>query len=157
MEEPFSVRPATEDDLDTLVEIESRVHVAPWTRASFEAELSKPYAQVLLLTDDETDSKIAGYIVFWNLLDEAQILNVAVDLPFRGQGHAKSLVRQVVSIASKKGSKRMVLDVRKSNVGAIQLYQGLGFSIVHIRKNFYSNGEEAFQMALELAGERVDF
>jgi [ribosomal protein S18]-alanine N-acetyltransferase len=145
-----SLRPATEDDLDQLCEIESRNHKAPWGRSSFVDELLKPHSSVLLITDDETDSKIFGYIVYWNLLNDWQILNITVDLPYRGLGHAKRLLSKVISTAVTEGADRIQLDVRKSNLPAIQLYQKANFDITHIRKEFYSDGEDAYQMELRL-------
>jgi ribosomal-protein-alanine N-acetyltransferase len=152
-----SLRPATPDDLPALLQIERRVHVAPWTLEHFQAELEKPYAQVLVVTDDETDTVIAGYIVFWLMMDECQILNVAVDLPYRGLGYAKEMVRRAVSMAMKKNLKRTVLEVRKSNQSAVQLYQRLGFTITQVRRAFYSNGEDAYQMTLFTEEDGVRF
>jgi len=146
-ETEFSLRPATIEDLQQLVAIERQVHVAPWTEAHFAAELTKPYSYFYVLTDDETDSKIAGYIVCWMMFEDCQILNVAVDLPFRGLGMAKLMIRKAIALASVQGIKKVILEVRKSNMPAIQLYQGLGFTITHILKNFYGNGEDADQMA----------
>jgi ribosomal-protein-alanine N-acetyltransferase len=87
------------------------------------------------------------------MFDECQILNVVTDLPFRGLGLAKEMVRKAISETHRKDLKKLVLDVRKSNEAAIQLYQSLGFSISHVRKSFYSNGEDAYQMALGLGSE----
>ena len=148
----YSIRPATPDDLQQVFEIERRVHVAPWSLENFEAELKKPYAHFLVMTDDETDSTVTGYIVFWLMFNECQILNVAVDLPFRGLGLAKQMIRQTVGMALKKDIKKVLLEVRKSNLAAIQLYQRMHFVIIHVRKGFYSDGEDAYQMALYLEG-----
>ena len=153
----FSLRPATPDDLPGLFEIESRVHVAPWTLEHLQAELEKPYSQVLLLSDDETDEKIIGYVVYWTMLDDCQILNVVVDLPYRGLGHAQTMVREACKQAIKKGIKSANLEVRKTNIPAIQLYQKLGFSISAIRKGFYSNGEDAYFMTLPLEANGLEF
>jgi [ribosomal protein S18]-alanine N-acetyltransferase len=147
-----SLRPATPDDLPALLEVEKRVHKAPWSEAHFREELSKPYSQFLVLTDDETDTRVAGYIVFWLMFDECQILNIAVDIPFRGLGHGKELVRKAVSLAVKQGLKRILLEVRVSNTPAIQLYQALGFGICQVRRQFYSDGEDAYSMAIDLNG-----
>lgn len=155
--ESMSLRPATLEDLRQILEIESRVHVVPWSEDHFRAELGKPYSHLLVLTDDETDSKVAGYIVFWTLMEEVQVLNVAVDFPFRGLGLAKRMIRAAISLGLKAGAKRALLEVRKSNQAAIQLYQGLSFSITQIRKNFYSNGEDAYQMTLFLEGDSLRF
>jgi ribosomal-protein-alanine N-acetyltransferase len=153
MPEGQSLRPATPDDLPALLEIESQSHFSPWTRAHFEAEMAKPYARVLVLTDDETDTQVSGFIVSWLLLDEAQILNVAVRLSARGLGYGQFLVRQVVKEALAAGKRKVVLDVRKSNLPAIQLYQKVGFLISRVQKGFYaSNGEDAYAMELPLQG-----
>ena len=150
----FSLRPATADDLPELVRIEKAVHAsypeAQWGEAQFKGELEKPYSRVLLLTDDETDSQVAGYVVYWLLFDEAQILNIAVDLPHRGMGFGKKMIRQVVADAIHKNIRKVLLDVRKGNTPAIQLYQAMRFTIGQIRKGFYSNGEDAYTMALDL-------
>lgn len=146
----FSFRPGTLDDLPELARIEKAVHPSPWGEEQFKSELDKPYARVLLLTDDETDSQVAGYVVFWLMFDEAQILNIAVDLPHRGMGFAKKMIRQVVAEALKKDIRRLILDVRKGNTAAVSLYQAMRFTISQIRKGFYSNGEDAYTLVLDL-------
>ena len=97
--ETFTLRPIAEDDIKPFLEIEKRVHVSPWTEENFRLELSKPYSHFLVMTDDETDSKIAGYIIYWVLFEDCQILNIVVDLPFRGLGMAKKMVRQAAQDA----------------------------------------------------------
>jgi ribosomal-protein-alanine N-acetyltransferase len=157
MEGPSSLRPATADDLPSVLQIECKVQVAPWTEANFKAELEKPYSHFLVLTDDETDSKVVGYVVFWLMFDECQVLTIAVDFPYRGLGFAKQMLRTTVKEALKKNIRRVVLDVRKSNLSAIQLYQSLSFVITQVRKGFYSNGEDAYQMTLFLQEEGLQF
>lgn len=157
MQDEFSLRSATFDDLSSLVKIENQVHISPWSEENFQAELEKPYSHILLLSDDDTDQIIAGYIVYWLMMEECEILNLAVDLPFRGLGYAERLVRAVVSTSIKMSLKRLILDVRKSNLSAIHLYQKVGFRISHIRKGFYSNGEDAYQMSIDLSELHMSF
>jgi len=151
--ESFSLRPATTEDLSAVLQIETQVYPNPWTEEHFRLELTKPYSHFLVFTDDETDSIVAGYVVAWVMFDECQILNIATGLNYRGLGLAKQMIQKVVSIVAKKEIKKVVLDVRKSNGAAIQLYQQMNFNITHVRKEFYSNGEDAYQMTLRLAGE----
>lgn len=154
---PASLRPMTPDDLDPVVLLESRVHVAPWTRENFEGEWDKPYSESWVLTDDETDAEIFGYVVFWTLDDTIEILNLAVDLSYRGLGFAKKILHQVIRLAVRRGSVRVVLDVRKSNLPAVGLYQRAGFTIIQLRKVFYSNGEDAYHMELNVTGDAGEF
>lgn len=153
----YSIRPATPDDLDAVLAVEKRVHLAPWSRANFEGELAKPYSTTWLLTDDETDSKIYGYAVFWALDEAVEILNIAVDLEYRGLGFAKFIMQSIIKHGLKRGAKRLILDVRKSNLPAVGLYQRAGFAITQYRKGFYSNGEDAYHMTLELEGATLEF
>ena len=157
MDSVFSLRPATPDDLVRIIEIERQAMTSPWTEENFRLEMNKPYSSFLVLSDDETDTEIAGYIVFWMMFDECQILNIVVSLPYRGLGYAKLMVRKAVTLASNKGIQKVLLDVRKSNTAAIQLYQSMGFTIVHVRKAFYSDGEDAYQMALNQSEQTLDF
>jgi [ribosomal protein S18]-alanine N-acetyltransferase len=159
-----SIRPATPDDVSAVWEVEHRVYSSPhatlhspWTLEHFQTELTKPYSHFLVLTDDETDSRILAYIVFWMMFEECQILNVAVDMPYRGMGYGKLLVRKAVSLALQAGLKRILLEVRVSNTAAIQLYQALGFGICQVRRQFYADGEDAYSMVLELSGSVIDF
>lgn len=123
----------------------------------FRSELEKPYSRVWVLSDDETDQEIWAFAVFWMLFDEAQLLNVVVDLPYRGGGHAQRVIRQGVNDAIRAGLKRISLDVRTTNTAAIGLYQKLGFTVRHVRKSFYSNGEDSYLMALDLEGVALTF
>jgi ribosomal-protein-alanine N-acetyltransferase len=109
------------------------------------------------LTDDETDSKIYGYGVFWALDETLEILNLADDLEYRGLGFAKFIMQCIIREGLKRGAKRLILDVRKSNLPAVGLYQRAGFAITQYRKGFYSNGEDAYHMTLELEGARLEF
>lgn len=153
----FSLRPMTADDLPQVLAIENRVHAAPWDDIGFKAEWQKPYSVSWVLTDDETDAQVVAYVVFWTMAEAFEVLNVVVSLEHRGAGFAKKMLRQVATEAIRGGVKRLILDVRKSNLPAVALYQRCGFSITQVRKGFYSNGEDAYHMALELEGEKVDF
>jgi ribosomal-protein-alanine N-acetyltransferase len=149
----FSIRNATEDDLEAILKIEKLSYPPPaiaWSRDAFVVELDKPFAQFLVLTDDETDSVIGAYIVYWQLFDETHILNVAVSPDWRGLGFATRLIRHAINSAVQKEMKRVFLEVRKSNAAAAALYQKLGFFIDHIKPSFYENGEDAYFMVLYL-------
>ncbi|MFN3265192.1 MAG: hypothetical protein ACK42C_09885, partial [Aquificaceae bacterium] len=53
-------------------------------------------------------------------------------------------------------AKKFILDVRRSNLRAIRLYQSLGFKIIYERQGYYSDGESAFVMSLDLEEENGD-
>ena len=144
----LSLRPATSDDIEAVLRIEKSSYKFPWSPGNFLEELRQPQSHFLVYTDDETDSIVAGYIVFWDLKDETHILNVAVALDWRGLGMGKKLVSQAINHAYREKHKRVFLEVRTSNNGAIALYESMGFIKDHVKKSFYSDGEDAQFMML---------
>ena len=155
--EVFSFRSACVEDIQQILDIEARVHPCPWNEQHLKAEIEKPYSRFLVMTDDATDSVIAAYIVFWILEDTAQILNVAVDMAHRRQGLAKKMLQKAIQLIAKTSVKKVILEVRTSNIAAIQLYQAHRFDTRQIHKRFYSNGEDAYQMVLEVESNQFDF
>lgn len=150
--EKASIRPATEDDLEAVSAIENRVHAPThlkWTLENFSQELEKPYSRFWVMTDDETDSVIYGFLVGHQMGDSAEVLNVAVDLSCRGLGLGRFLLRSFLKAAMREGFKKAVLEVRKSNLPAIHLYQSSGFLTTQVRKGFYADGEDAYLMTVE--------
>jgi ribosomal-protein-alanine N-acetyltransferase len=146
----LSFRPATAEDLSIITTVENACYPKPWPLASFQEELSKPFSHFLVLTDDETDSQIFGYLVFWVMFDEIHLLNITVPFDHRGMGLGRRMLQHVVSVGIQKNCRRIFLEVRKSNAGAIALYQKQGFFVDHIKKAFYEDGEDAYFMVLYL-------
>lgn len=149
----MSIRRATPGDAEKIAQIETLIQKAPWSLGVIQTEIEFPQGQGLLITDDETDSIVMGYIFFRTHLEptgsRTEILNLGVDLPFRGLGLAKQLLHKALSLVTRQEPFSVFLNVRKSNNPAIQLYQNHGFSTSHIRKNFYSDGEDAYEMVFD--------
>lgn len=136
------------EDIKQVLEIEQRSFKDPWSRFAFESELLNPDSIFLKAV---LDHKMIGYIVVRKLVDEFHIMNVAVTPEKRKQGVAQSLLDHVLKNLS--SGKLLLLEVRKSNKEAIALYQKNGFSILHTRKGYYSDGEDAIVMTKELPEE----
>lgn len=149
MLEDHSLRPATLEDLESVVAVEERIQPRPWSRIDFQEELKKPHAHFHLCTDDETDEQILGYVVFLVFDRKAEVLNLGVDLPYRGMGLGKKILERAIHYSLRLGAEEVRLNVRKSNLAAIALYQGMNFLISHVRKRFYSDGEDAYEMILD--------
>ena len=91
-----------------------------------------------------------GYVVFYYVLDEGEIVRIAVDAACRRQGAAGQMLKELWRFCSEKEITRMMLDVRKSNKPAIYFYQSHGFVEDGIRKNYYENpSEDAILMSCE--------
>lgn len=146
---PVSARPAVEEDLEQIVPIEQRCYPEPWTENHFYQELHKPYSRVLVITDDDTDSIVLGYIVYWVQVEGVSLHNVAVDPKWRGLGLARRLLQLMINETVRDEIPKITLEVRESNVAAIALYKSVGFVPTHTRQKFYKNGEAAVVMTLK--------
>ncbi len=82
-----------------------------------------------------------------------QVHTIGVSLSHRIKGFAQKLLKQAVREGLQANCRQISLEVRKGNLPAIQLYQKLGFTITQVRKRFYSDGEDAYQMCLSLTGQ----
>ena len=147
---PLSIRPVSVDDFGALAALERAIQKTPWTESHFVEELAKPYSHTWVLTDDETDQILYGYIVFWEIDKTLQILNIGVAPEHQRGGLGTKLLRAAIGEGLRKGATRALLEVRKSNTSAITVYQRLGFAVDQIRKKFYSDDEDAYVFTLPL-------
>lgn len=118
----------------------------PWTAGQFAESLAHHQALALVVAGD-----LSGFLIYSRVLDEAELLNVAVSPAVQGRGHGALLIERF--IADNRGiALRLLLEVRASNQRAIDLYRRYGFTCQGLRKGYYpaSQGREnAWIMAYE--------
>ncbi len=85
---------------------------------------------------------LVAYISFYHVLDEMEILNIAVDPLFQRQGHGTYILGKALEKAKEMQLQRVVLDVRISNTAAIKLYEKFSFVQVGTRKKYYTDTME---------------
>ena len=122
-----------------IAELEKLCFSDPWSENSIASELENKLAFWLVATEGDC---VAGYIGSQTVMDETDMMNVAVHPEFRRKGIAEALVNDLVDNLKKKGSHCLTLEVRASNTSAIALYEKLGFSEIGRRKNYYRNPRE---------------
>lgn len=138
-------------DLDAVVEIEHEAFSHPWSKEDFEVELqSNPYAQYFVLEEDE---EIIAYLGIWLIYERAQITTIAVRKEFRGRAYSKKLMEFLTKLCLENQVEEISLEVRVSNLKAINLYYSFGFKEQGIRKDYYQdNHEDAYLMVSVLKG-----
>jgi [ribosomal protein S18]-alanine N-acetyltransferase len=142
-------------DLDLVDAIERESYRTPWSRSMFDAELRKPSSLALgAFTEDDA---LVGYAFVSRYVDAWHVMNVAVADAFRRRGIASALLGRLFEVTESDSRRGYTLEVRVSNVGAIQLYERLGFERRGIRRGYYTdNREDALIMWREPASsERV--
>ena len=128
-----------ESHVTPIAELEKLCFSDPWSENSIRYELTNPLSFWLVAVED---GRVAGYVGSQSVLDEADMMNIAVHPDFRRRGVAQSLVEGLIAELKEKDIRCLTLEVRASNDPAISLYQKLGFSQVGRRPNYYRNPKE---------------
>ena len=139
-----AIRRLTYADLPQVIAIERRAFPAPWSLAMFVLELSKPSGVCLAAVSED---QVCGYLVCSRYDVVWHIMNVAVDPRLQSQGAGSALLARLLEEVDEAGDPRFTLEVRRSNEGAIRLYERFGFRAAGLRRRYYhDNGEDALIM-----------
>ena len=122
--------------VSAVAELEKQFFSAPWDEASVRSELTNKLALWLVALGGET---VVGYVGSQTVLQEADMMNIAVAESHRRRGIARMLVEELIRQLD---AYQLTLEVRASNAPAIALYESLGFRQVGLRKNYYRNPKE---------------
>ncbi|MDF2567616.1 MAG: rimI [Oscillospiraceae bacterium] len=136
----IKIVPMAHCHIDEIVQIEQETFSdEPWAFESFEAELQNRFSMNLIAQKGED---VVGYLMTSCVFEDAHINNLAVKISERKKGIAHMLVAYFTEQAVANGAKQITLEVRKSNLSAICLYQKHGFEPISHRKNFYKDPVE---------------
>ena len=139
----LEIRRLTYADLPQIIAIERRAFPTPWSLAMFVLELSKPAGVCLTAL---RDGGMLGYLICSRYDTVWHIMNVAVDPGRRREGIGTALLSDLLRRIDGHGA-RFTLEVRESNIGAIELYKRFGFAPAGRRRRYYQdNGEDAVVM-----------
>lgn len=97
----------------------------------------------------EKDGKVIACSAINFSIDDADLVNILVAHEYRKQGIADSLMSKMLSDCMEIELKTLFLEVRESNMPAINLYQKYGFTQVGKRPKYYRDGETALVMKKE--------
>ena len=136
------IRRLTYADLPQVVAIERRAFTTPWSLAMFVLELSKPSGVCLAAV---VETELAGYLVCSRYDTVWHVMNIAVDPDRRRRGIATALISALLERIG--DDAQVTLEVRRSNTGALALYERFGFRSAGLRPRYYAdNGEDAVIM-----------
>lgn len=158
----FSIRRMQVEDFPNILPIENRVQSHPWKESHFTNCLQIGNETFVVVTgeNDSAGKQRAEVIVAFAVVSvgggEAELLNIAVAPEYQRRGIARYLLESIVA-AIKSRADNLFLEVRRSNLAAIELYENLQFNQVGERRNYYpannpkaGNREDALIYALTL-------
>ena len=128
-----------ESHVAQIAELEKICFSDPWSENSVASELNNPLSVWLVA---EENGIVCGYVGSHPVLDETDMMNIAVHPDFRRKGIAAALIAELVRLLKERGSRILRLEVRESNAPAISLYETMGFTQLGFRKNYYRNPKE---------------
>ena len=125
-----------ESHVSAVAELERQNFSEPWPEIAVRSELTNKLALWLVAVEDGV---VAGYVGSQTVLQEADMMNIAVADTHRRRGIARMLVEALIRQLD---AYQLTLEVRASNAPAIALYEKLGFTQVGLRKNYYHKPKE---------------
>lgn len=135
----LEIRPMVYEDAAAVHEIDKACFTDAWNLASFQDIFKFKDNYYLLALWNGAIIGFAGILV---VIDEADLINIAVLPDFQGKGVGKQLLKKIMELAKEKGVKAMTLEVRESNIKARKLYESFGFTEIFVRKQYYSSPVE---------------
>lgn len=129
-------------DVEAVAKIERSVQSHPWTLKQFQDAVTAYQSTVI-----EVQGQVAGFCILQPVLDEANLLLMAIDPVQQGQGLGYQLLEASVAML-KNNPVQIFLEVRESNLAAIKLYEKSGFHQIDLRKNYYPNANGSREHAI---------
>ena len=135
----MEIRKMTAREVPQVAELEKLCFAMPWSEKSVAGELDNPLALWLVAMEGD---RLAGYVGSQTVMDETDMMNLAVATQFRRQGVGEALVNALTASLKELGSRCLTLEVRDSNEAARALYGKLGFTEIGRRRGYYRDPRE---------------
>lgn len=136
------IRLMRDSDLENVAAIERLVQTHPWNKQQFQESLASYQCTVY-----EQANQVVGFCILQPVLDEANLLLMAIHPSQQGKGLGYKLLDQSIQ-QLKNNPIQIFLEVRESNTAAIRLYEKTGFHQIDVRKNYYPNPDGSREHAV---------
>lgn len=144
-----SIRPADRADAASIAHIETTGPTPSWTQAEVGATLDLPTTIAIVAVAERGD--VVGHLVSAVVLDEAEVLIIAVAPSVRRRGIGRTLLAEAERRWAAQGVARAFLDVRADNTPALGLYRSAGWRTAGQRRAYYRDGTTAIVLERTLS------
>lgn len=121
------------DDLEAVAQLEKSLYAFPWSLGNFRDSVNAGYDCWVACHGEQ----VIGYAILMVALDEAHLLNIAVDGAWQNRGIGRAFLEFMLGTARQAKCQIVYLEVRPSNHAARHLYRKAGFQQIAIRPSYY--------------------
>lgn len=121
------------ENLEGVLVLEERCHLFPWSRRMLLDSWEQGHYFFGVFSND----CLVGYSIVGPILTEHHLLSITIDVNYQRNGLGRKLLQETMQNSVRMGAETMLLEVRAKNIGALRLYEQLGFVPVGVRKEYY--------------------
>lgn len=137
-----------EETIDAIMQVMERAFDPFWREAWNRRQVTDSFAlsttHALLLDAQgniaQTPDETIGFVLSRLVLDEEELLLVAIAPEYRGQGLGKRLIECSAAAARENGATQVFLEMRANNP-AERIYRAAGFERIGMRKDYYRTAD----------------
>jgi len=151
----FTIRRFSPEDLDQVIYINQTCLPENYSTYFF-IHLYNNFPKTFIVAEE--DKKVVGYIMCriesgfsgFSLIKRGHVISIAVLPDYRRKGIGETLLKEALqAMVIHYGARECYLEVRVSNIPAINLYRKMGFKIERTLKRYYADGENAYLMRIK--------
>ncbi|MEG0284238.1 MAG: ribosomal protein S18-alanine N-acetyltransferase [Erysipelotrichales bacterium] len=135
------IRVGNIDDIEQILDIHKSLFKVPYTYSSFKFDIEDKYNIFHIY---EKNNIIVGYFSFKILVDEGELITIAVKKDHQNEGIATLLLDDLISNAQQINLKNIFLEVSEHNKIAQKLYKNFGFEYTYTRYLYYGKDDNAY-------------
>lgn len=144
------IEPIGSEHAATLAAIHDQSFAQGWDDAEFEHLLADRYVISDGLFIDQNEAP-HGFILSRRVLDEAEILSIAIAPDKRHHGLSYPLLKHHIDALIQLGTRTLHLEVDENNLAALSLYRRAGFTVTGERKGYYTQADGRRTTALTMS------
>jgi [ribosomal protein S18]-alanine N-acetyltransferase len=142
MGEKLRIEPMRDEDVRSVAHLDAST---PVDEGQLREELARPWSRLWIARDHRG---VVAFLAAWHVADELHVLNVTTRPDRRRRGIARELMKTAIRYGQENRVRHLLLEVRRSNAGAMALYRAVGFFATGVRPRYYPDDEDAVEMRL---------
>ena len=141
---PPPVKLATLLDVEHMTRIVQETFETPWSLQMLRATVLNHAYEARVIR--KPAGGLVGFFVAHTVRNNSNLDIVAVDAPLRGKGVGTHLLQTWIQAARQRNLRGLTLQVNTHNARAMALYQELAFRPTRLLRDYYPNGDSAYEM-----------